>query len=110
MKTYDLYGTSKLSRAELRDAVAALLGLDFEERDSGFRGGVYFRAGDLHDEHFVILANDKTDDPDEMPEPEFADTLVLLEVNATLRPEALRERLGAIPNLTLLRTKAIGGS
>ena len=107
MKTYDLYGTSDLTMSDLCTRVAETLEVSFQERDSGYRGGIYFRAGDLRNEHFVILANDQADDPEELPEPDFADHRVLLEVNGTLRADSLRERLGAIPELALLRTRVI---
>ena len=44
---------------------------------------------------------------DELAEPGFADKPILLEVNATLRPESFRELLASVPELSLLRTKAI---
>lgn len=106
MKTYDLYGTSELSASQLRDRATQLLGVEFQERDSSYRG-VYYRAGDLRGEHFVVLSNGPEDDPDELPEPDFADKRVLLEVNATERKESLRELLASIPELTLLRTKTV---
>jgi len=58
----------------------------------------------LHDEHFVILSNAATD-PEDLPEPDYVGTSVLLEVNATLRAESVRERLTAIPGLVLLRSR-----
>ena len=107
MKTYDLWGTSELSASQLRDRATQLLGIEFEERDSNYRGGVYYRAGDLRNEHFVVLSNGPEDDPDELPEPDFADKRVLLEVNATEREDSLRELIASIPELTLLRTKTV---
>jgi hypothetical protein len=106
VKTYDLYGTSKLSAAELRDRVTRLVGVEFEERDSSYRGA-YYRAGDLRGEHFVVLANGPEEGPDELAEPDFSDKPVLLEVNATGRAGSLRELLATIPELTLLRSKSI---
>ncbi len=105
MKTYDLYGTSALTPGQLVAVVTPLLGLEFEERDSGYRGG-YYRAGHLREEHIVILGNDRQDE-DELPEPDFADTPVLLEVNATRRPDDLRRLLAQVPELSLLRSKEL---
>lgn len=104
MKTYDLYGTSALTPSRLVDVLATLLGLEFTQHDSDFRG-VYYRAGDLADEHFVILPNEG-DDEDDLPEPECAEP-VLLEVNATTRPEVVRRLLAQVPELSLLRSRVI---
>lgn len=106
MKTYLLYGTSELTAAQLRDAIERSLGLEFQEQDSSYLGGVYYRSGDLRDEHLVILSNE-AEDPDDLPDPDFADKRVLLEVNATLRPAPLRERLAAISGLLLLRSREL---
>ena len=106
MKTYDLYGASEIGPIELRDRVQELLGIEFEERDSSYRGA-YYRAGDLRGEHLVVLANGPEDEPDEMAEPDFPDKRVLLEVNGTERAEPLREVLSKIPELMLLRSKNV---
>jgi hypothetical protein len=100
--TYDVYGTSSLTAPQLRDRVGALLDVAFREHDSSYLG-VYYRAGDPGGEHLVILAN-VHDDPDELPRTEFAGVPVLLEVNATERPEALRALLGAVAGLELLHS------
>ena len=55
----------------------------------------------------MILSNDGDDDADELAEPDFADKPVLLEVNATLRPDSLRELLASLPQLSLLRSKVV---
>lgn len=104
MKTYDIYGTSSLTATQLRDRLTALLDRDFEERESSYLG-VYYKAGSLGGEHLVILDN-VHEDPDELPVLEFASVPVILEVNATQRPDELRELLAGVPGLTLLRSTA----
>lgn len=104
MKTYDLYGTSEMTIDQLRDRIEQLLEVEFHEHDSSYVG-VYYRAGDLRGENFVLQANGPEEDPDELPEPEFAEQSVILEVNASERPEALRKVLSAVPGLILLRTE-----
>jgi len=81
------------------------LSVDFEERDSSHRG-VYYRAGELHEEHFVVLSNVAAD-PDDLPEPGLPDMRVLMEMNATSRPQVIREMLRSIPGLVLLRSREV---
>lgn len=104
MTTSDLYGTSAVTAPQLRDRLTALLAIGFQERESSYLG-IYFLGGDPRGEHFRILDN-VHDDPDELPEPDFAAVSVLLEVNATTRPEALRAVLKRVPHLALLRSTA----
>ncbi len=104
MTTFDLYGTSALTPTELRDGLGSLLEISFHERESSYVG-IYFLGGDPRGEHFRILDN-VHDDPDELPYTEFPDTRVILEVNATQRPEVIRKLLAAVPELALLRSTA----
>jgi hypothetical protein len=103
VKTYDIYGTGSMSAVELRDRVAPLLGVTFEERESLY-WGIYHRAGPLAGEHYRILTN-VHEDPEELPYMEFADTPVLLEVNEPERPDELRALLTSVPGLVLLRRR-----
>jgi hypothetical protein len=105
VKTYDLYGTSSLTTVQLRDRLAALLDISFQERESSYRG-IYYKAGDLGGEHLVILDN-VHEDPDEVPVLEFAAVPVILEVNATQRPDELRELLADVAGLALLRSTVL---
>ena len=99
MKTFDLYGTGSMTAAELRDRLAPLLGVTFEERESLY-WGVYHCAG----EHFRILTN-VHEDPDELPYLEFAEVPVLLEVNEPEGPDELRALLTSVPGLVMLRRR-----
>jgi len=101
VKTYDIYGTRSMTAVELRDRIAALLGVTFEERESLY-WGVYHCAGSRDD--FRILTN-VHEDPEELPYPEYADVPVLLEVNDPERPDELRALLASVPGLALLRRR-----
>ena len=89
MPTYTLYG-SQLSLAEAKEILQELLALQFEERESTYHGGEYFRAGNKAGEHFQLKENVDPfdDDPAEMNFPEFPS---LLYISATLRSDELRE-------------------
>lgn len=104
MTTFDLYGTSALTPAQLRDRLTSVLEISFQERESSYLG-IYYAGGDTRGEHFRILDN-VHQDPEERPYTDIPDTPVLLEVNATDRPDAIRRLLGAVPELSLLRTTA----
>ncbi len=103
MKTYDIYGTGSMSAVELRDRVALLLGVTFEERESLY-WGIYHCAGPLAHRDFRILTN-VHEDPEELPYMEFADVPVLLEVNEPESPDELRDLLTSVPGLVLLRRR-----
>ena len=103
MKTYDVYGTGSMTASELRDRIAPLLGVTFEERESLY-WGIYHCAGPLARDDFRILTN-VYEDPEELPYMEFADVPVLLEVNEPERPDELRALLTSLPGLVLLRRR-----
>lgn len=44
MRVYDLYGIEMGSLDEVAIQVSRLLGIEFEERESDFIGGLYYRA------------------------------------------------------------------
>jgi hypothetical protein len=104
MKSYDLYGARSLALGELRAAVEAVLAIELEKHESGYLGGDYFLGGDLRGEHVVIQRNHVDDgDEAEVAEPEFAHYPVLLQVNATVRGDALKLRLLTIVGVDFLR-------
>lgn len=54
---YDLYGAKKSCLLSARSDVESLLGETFEERDSTYQGGVYYRWGRSDSENFVLKLN-----------------------------------------------------
>ncbi len=56
MKTYDLYG-SKLSLVEAKNILQELLSLNFEIKNSEYKGGEYFYAGNRLGEDFEVRQN-----------------------------------------------------
>jgi hypothetical protein len=104
VRFYDLYASKSLSLDELREAVEAALGIEFEAHESDFIGGDYFLAGDPRGEEFIIQRNHaENGDEDEVVEAQYADFPILLQVNATARGDQLRGLLEGIKDLTFLR-------
>jgi hypothetical protein len=85
---YELYRVEATSLDEARSLIERLLGLSFEEHDSAYHGGRYYRSGDEAHEHFVLKENR---DPfeDEPAEDSFPDARILLYVNDTTRSSEL---------------------
>jgi hypothetical protein len=101
----DLYGTRNLSTSELRQKAEKILGVKFNLHDSAYRGGEYFRAGELGGgEEFVIqLNNFKFAGESETAEPDYPEYPVILQISWTERGDELRNELSGIVGLTFLR-------
>ncbi len=103
-KCYDLYGSHSLSLVELREAAEGCLGIRFTLHDSIYRGGDYFRSGDIGGEEFVIQLNRfEYENEEEIAEPAYADYLVIFRIGWTERGDELREKLRKVPGLDFLR-------
>jgi hypothetical protein len=103
---YDLYGSIGMSVAQLRDAIGNALAITFTLHDSPFRGGTYFRAGDIGSEEFVIQQNMfEFDNEEEVAEPEFTHYPVIFWVAWTERGDEIREMLTAVKGLDFLRRR-----
>jgi len=106
--TYDLYGSRTLTAGELSARLAESLGLQFEERESLYRG-VYHHARDPAGEEFEVQPNDVPGDDGgtEPMDDRFADYAVLLYVNAVERGDELRDLLDRVPGLVFLRRDTV---
>jgi hypothetical protein len=98
--TFDLYGCS-LSLSDARAFLEPLLALQFDERESTYYGGIYFRFGDQTSENLILKRNvDPFDgEPVEM---EHADFPVLFYVNRTSRASYFERVLAGASNVFLL--------
>jgi hypothetical protein len=101
---HDLYGATNFSMRDLRDEVENVLSINFNLHDSLYRGGDYFRAGELAGEKFVIQLNhfEFYGEP-ETAEPEYSNYSVILRISSTDRGDELRKKLGMIAGLEFLR-------
>jgi len=69
---------------------------------------VYFQSGERFAESFRIVSNHRAVDPEDLPEPDFLDLHVILEVNDSPRGASLRHDLPAsVPGIRLIRTTEI---
>ncbi len=98
----DLYSIHTASLSDARAQVEASLGLTLKEHESLYHGGVYYRLGDMGEEHFLVERNlDPLDD--EAAELDFAQHSFLLRVNETPRAAQVQTLLQTHGGFTLLR-------
>jgi len=104
VRCYDLDGSHTLSLVEMREAMESCLEIRFTLRDSDYRGGDYFRAGDLGDEGLVIQAKPfEYENEEEVAELEYADYPVIAWIAWTERGDDFREKLRKVSGLNFLR-------
>ncbi|MBM0280190.1 hypothetical protein [Pseudomonas chlororaphis] len=92
MTAYDLYGFKSLSVLEARSKIEERLGFSFEERESSYQGGDYYKFGDKGEESFVLKRNVDPFDGEPV-EQIFSEYPVLLYVDMTLRSEEIKSLL-----------------
>jgi hypothetical protein len=103
---FDLYGSKRLTIAQLRDVIENALGLMFEAHESSYKGGEYFRIVPREGEEFVIQSNNfLLDNEIEVAEPDYSDYAAIFWVAWTERADELREELAEINDLDFLRRK-----
>ncbi|MGC5700859.1 hypothetical protein J4P02_11735 [Pseudomonas sp. NFXW11] len=100
MAAYDLYGFKGVAIFEAKSKVEEKLNFYFEERDSSYLGGVYYKFGGKESESFVLKGNIDPFDGESV-EQMFSDYPILLYVDTTLRSEEIKLLLG--PDFYLLR-------
>lgn len=104
MKTFDVYALRAGSLDEARVAVERATGLSLRLHESGYRGGEYYRCGDVGSENFILQRNhyDESEDGG-WAEAEAQDSPFVLYVSQTSRSQQLRTSLEAQPGVRLLR-------
>ncbi|MER7112302.1 hypothetical protein [Streptomyces sp. NPDC000229] len=98
---YELYGAKGLDIHEVRDLIAQRLGVPFEEHESSYKGGVYYRHSD-GDRELTVEMN-WTDEDGYLSEPHHEEYAVL--VYATRVEANFQERLNG--DFTLLRSEEL---
>ena len=102
MSTYDLYGVHAASIDEAKAMLQQLLFCSFEEHDSEYHGGRYFRAGEERGENFLLKRN--LDAYEDVPaEEEFPTHALLFYVNGTERSISIQEVFRTTDAVELLR-------
>jgi len=108
VKIYDIYGFKTDSFTDVTPAVERAIGLNFEMRESCYRGGTYYKYGkDPRKENFSIQKNYNPAE-EEWEEENYQEMKILLFVNNTERANKLKLKLMTeIPGITLIKRKEV---
>ncbi|HDS1530896.1 TPA: hypothetical protein QEK88_000719 [Stenotrophomonas maltophilia] len=104
--TYDLYGAKGHDLYPAMRIAEATLGVIFEEKDSSYQGGVYYKFKGDGSENIVIKMNVDPFDGG-VAEMEFPEHSVLLYVNSTKRSSELEGAIGRCGVFELLRREVL---
>lgn len=105
MRTYDLYGFSSNTIAEVRAAVEQVANAVLAVHDSSYRGGEYYRVKNGDEE--IILQRNKIDDED-WAEEHFKEYPLILYIARTERGDELKnDLLAELPSAKLLRRNTL---
>jgi hypothetical protein len=101
MANYDLYGLLSTHLCEAKDLLEDLLDIKFEDHESAYQAGNYFKNGKSFEEHFVLKRNlDPFDDePAEMSFPKHPN---LFYVNDSSRSKYLQKILSKKSKIIVL--------
>lgn len=104
MSRYDLYGVHADDVRDARVKVESALGIRMVPHESSYRGGEYFRIGNVDNENFILQSNYDSGE-DEWAEPMHTNYPVLLYVSETDRDLEIADALNGIGEL--LRTEEL---
>lgn len=93
MAAYDLYGFKSVAILEAKSEIEEKLNFYFDERESSYQGGVYYKFINNDSETFVLKGNVDPFDGEPI-EQAFSGYPVLLYVDMTLRSEEIKSLLG----------------
>ncbi|WP_082055126.1 hypothetical protein [Cupriavidus basilensis] len=93
MAAYDLYGFKGVSILEAKLKIEGKLNFSFEESDSSYQGGVYYKFGEKDSECFILKGNIDPCDGESV-EQMFSGYPLLLYVDMTLRSDEIKLSLG----------------
>ena len=105
MKTYCVFGSDGAEASGVRDQLAGALGIGFEEHDSDYWNGIYYRGVREGGDEVRVVQN-AGGGIEDLPYPEFANMSVIVEVNDAHR-DTLVALAAHVPNLTLLRQRDV---
>jgi hypothetical protein len=98
MKTYLLFGIECDDLQNARSQLEHALGLTLDLHESGYRGGEYYRRGDVGDEHFILQRN--FDDVEmEWAEPSCSECGLIFYANETERADFICSALASFARL-----------
>lgn len=105
MVSSNIYGSEEHDLEKVKSVIEDNLQIIFVAHNSSYRGGDYYRSGELNNEHFILQRNlDLIDN--EPAEQDFLNYPIILYVEETGRSQEITASLGKIvPPLTLLRNE-----
>ncbi len=92
MRVYDLYGIEMGSLDEVAIQVSRLLGIEFEERESDFIGGLYYRAKLVEGGNLELQRN-YNKKYEAFQETKFAEFQIILYLNDIPQYEVYQDKL-----------------
>ncbi|MFI8242616.1 hypothetical protein ACIF83_36130 [Streptomyces sp. NPDC085866] len=99
---YLVYGMRSVAISDVVSVIGRVLHASFEERDSSYKGGVYYRYSDK-DGWSVSVESHWRDEDGILAKPEFSEYSVLVYLNEA--PSVVEEKMDAIPSLSLLQSR-----
>lgn len=100
MSTYDLYGFKGAVIADAKSKIEDKFDFSFEEKDSAYQGGIYYKFESEASEGFILKENIDPFDGG-AAEQAFPKYKILLYVDRTPRSDEVKRLLG--PDFLLLR-------
>ena len=104
MSRYDLYGIHDKDIGGARARVETALAIRMVPHEGGYRGGEYFRFGDVGGENYILQINYNNGEA-EWAEPAYAKYPILLYVSETERGQEIATALNGVG--VLLRTEEL---
>ena len=105
MRTYLLFGLTGNDLADATTRIQCALGIAMSAHESSYRGGEYYRARDVGEEHFILQTNFDFTEGD-WAEPQFSEHALLLYANEV--SDAVTMVTALAPIAKLLRRRDVG--
>lgn len=98
MSRYDLYGIRAENIDTARAMVEAALGVQMVPHEGSYRGGEYYRLGNVNEENYILQMNYNNNEA-EWAESTYAEYSILLYVSKTDRGREIAVALSGIGEL-----------
>ncbi|WSI38738.1 hypothetical protein OG585_16455 [Streptomyces sp. NBC_01340] len=103
---YLMYGMQSTTMSEVASVVGRALRINFEARDSSYKGGLYYRYG--HEgEWDMSIESHWRDEDGVLAKPDFPEFSVLVYVNEA--PLEVEDEMDRIPGLRKLQSRTFQG-
>jgi len=108
MKVYDIYGLETDDFKSVLPVVERATGARFEERESYYLGGTYYRFGQDPARENLSIRRNFNPIEEEWNEEDFKDMGMLIYVNNTERAEKIERMIrNAMPEIVLIRRREV---